>query len=708
MNTPSSTYAMRTIIAIFAAIILAACASIGRPEGGERDETPPVYIKSNPLPGTVNFSRNKISVEFDENVQIKDPMTKVVVSPPQKTPPQVTAVGRRINVELRDTMLPNTTYTIDFSDAISDLNESNELDGFSFGFSTGSTIDTLAMSGMVFQASNLEPAQGMLVGVYSNPSDTAITTLPMERITKTNQYGQFTIRNLAPGSYRIYALDDKNRDYKWDRSEDIAFYDVLLTPQSEPIMVSDTLQSSTGTDSIVQRPATRFFPDDILLTWFNVDYKSQYLSKYERADRKRLLFQFGAPSDTFPEIRLVNGSDSVRGLEIKEWTRLNASPTRDTLEYWITSPKIMEMDTLMLESRFLRTDTTNQLVWGTDTLKVILKGAAKRKQEAKKEDKKEGKKESSSKLNIGRLLGKKNPKDTTAENDSVPKIEFAQLSISSSSTMDLDKPITLSSKVPIASFNQSGVRFEKQINDSTFEFLMPPEFIMTDSMRPMQMTATYKWEPGTTYKLTIDSLAVHDLYGLFNKPIEQKITTRKLEDYSTVTFNLKNVNNQPAVVQLLNAQDAPVANATVENSKATFRYILPGTYYARIFIDNNQNGKWDYGAVDSIQPEDVFYLPKKLNLKKNWDVAQEWDIYETPIDKQKPDAIKKNKPKVKKKDSDYDNEYDEDEEDYYDPEDPFGKRKGKGQGNRLRNNQNNGFNLPGGVAGGLRPVTTHR
>ncbi len=689
---------MRAILAVIAAILLAACASIGRPEGGERDVTPPVYLKSNPLPGSLNVNHNKISVEFNENVQVKDAMSKVVVSPPQNTPPQVMAVGRRINVELRDTLLPNTTYTIDFSDAISDLNEGNELDGFSFDFSTGSSIDTLALSGMVFQASNLEPAQGMLVGVYSNTSDTAITTLPMERITKTNQLGQFTIRNLAPGSYRIYAINDMNRDYKWDRSEDIAFYDLLLSPQSEPITVADTLQSSTGTDSIVLRPATRFFPDDILLTWFNLDYKAQYLSKYDRPDRKKILFQFGAPSDTFPEIRLINGNDSVKGLEIKQWAKLNASPTRDTLEYWITSPIIMEMDTLMLESRFLRTDTTNQLVWGTDTLKLILKGAQKRKQEAKKESKKE----SSSKLNINRLLGKKNQNDTAAANDSVPKIEFAQVTFSSSGTMDLDKPVTLTSKVPIALFDESKLRFEKQIDDSTFELLLPPEFIMPDTLQPMLMSATYKWEPGTTYRLTLDSLAVHDIYGLFNKKIEQKITTRKLEDYATVTFNLKGVTT-PAVVQLLNTQDAPVASVPVENSKATFNYILPGTYYARIFLDSNQNGKWDHGAVDSLQPEEVFYLPKKLNLKKNWDIAQEWDIYETPLDKQKPDAIKKNKPKNKNK-SDYGNEYDEEDEDYYDPEDPFGKRKGKNQGNRIRNDRNNsGFNLPGGV-GGLRPA----
>ena len=131
-------------------------------------------------------------------------------------------------------MLPNTTYTIDFADAIKDLNEGNVLDGLAIDFSTGDSIDTLCISGMVLEARNLEPAQGMLVGIYSNLSDTAITSLQLERIAKTNQLGQFTVRNLKPGQYQIFALNDVNRDYRWDRTEDVAFYDVAVSPAPRP------------------------------------------------------------------------------------------------------------------------------------------------------------------------------------------------------------------------------------------------------------------------------------------------------------------------------------------------------------------------------------------------------------------------------------------------------------------------------------------
>ncbi|MDE6082043.1 MAG: Ig-like domain-containing protein, partial [Muribaculaceae bacterium] len=279
---------MTWLVAVVLSLLMAACASMGRPEGGPRDEDPPVYVRSNPMPGQVRFDKNRVEIFFDENVQLDNPQSKVVVSPAQRLTPQVIAGCKRITVELRDTMLPNTTYTIDFADAIADLNEKNVLDGFALDFATGDSIDSLRVSGMLFEARNLEPAQQMLVGVYSNIADSAISTLKLERIARTNQYGQFTIRGMKPGQYRIYAINDVNRDYKWDRSEDVAFYDFIIEPSAVNFEVTDTLLASDGTDSIAQRPGVQYLPNDILLTWFNENYTPQYLGDYKRTDSTRI------------------------------------------------------------------------------------------------------------------------------------------------------------------------------------------------------------------------------------------------------------------------------------------------------------------------------------------------------------------------------------------------------------------------------------
>lgn len=666
---------MRLLVVAVVALAVAACASMGRPEGGPRDEEPPAYVRSNPAPGSLNVTDDHYTIYFNENVQIKDAMTKVVASPPQKSVPKVTAVGRQVRIEMTDTLLPNTTYTIDFTDAISDLNEGNVLDGFSFDFSTGPTLDTLCISGMVFEAANLEPAQGMLVGVHSNLSDTAITTLPFDRITKTNQLGQFTIRNLKPGTYRIFAINDVNRDNKWDRSEDIAFYDATVSPSAESVQVADTLQNGAGADSIVMRPATRFLPDDVLLTWFNENYKAQYLVKHERPERNRIHIEMGAPSDTFPELRFIGGD--LDGRSLSDFSVKNAAPTRDTIDYWITDPGIIAADTLNMSVRYLRTDSTDNLSWTTDTLAFNMRKARQSK--------------------------KKKQEEETADSDFVPKITLLQLKPAGGAQMDVYGSLRLETDQPIKTKNDSAFHLEMLV-DTIWAPIERPTFYFPDSLRPMQLRADVKWEPGAKYRLTVDSLGVTGIYDIWNGPVSQEFTVKALSEYSNITFAITGADST-AVVELLNNQDKPVKSVAVENGRAVIRYIDPGTYYARLYFDRNGNGKYDTGNLaDSLQPEEVCYFSKKINLKRNWDVEQSWNIYELPLDMQKPAEIKKNKPKKKEGESDNYND-DEDDDQYYDefgnpavdPNDPFGKRK-----NQRYNTLNGRDNNTRGMGSGYR------
>ncbi|WP_290464227.1 Ig-like domain-containing protein [uncultured Duncaniella sp.] len=632
---------MRLLLVMVAAAVMVACANMGRPEGGPRDELPPVYVRSNPAMGQLNFNGNKITVDFDENIQLDDAMNKIVVSPAQRNTPAISSNGRRVTIELRDTIMPNTTYTIDFADAVKDLNEGNVLDGFAMDFATGDTIDTLRISGMVFEARTLEPAQGMLVGVYSNTSDTAISTLPFERITKTNQLGQFTLRNLKAGSYRVYALNDINRDYHWDRSEDVAFYDVTISPTSEPTVVTDTLTRSTGErDSLVTRNATRFLPDDLLLTWFNEGYTSQYLKDYKRPERNKITFQFGAKSDTLPILRLLNTHRA--GDEISTWSTLDASPTLDTLTYWISDTSLVSLDSITIEATYLRTDTLDNLTWGTDTLKFNMRPEKKKKEKKKKNDE---------------------------EEDSIPPVPHMELRISSGNSQDLHKGLTLTAGTPIQRFDTTAVKLEIQV-DTLWYNIVPPSFSRPEPLHPMVFTAPYKWEEGSKYRLTIDSAAVVDIYGLDNVQLVHEFTTKKSEDYSAISFNVSGLDGRKGIVEVLSSSDKPVAAAPVNGSLATIQYLSPGTYYARLFIDANDDGEWTTGSIaDSIQPEEVYYYPKKINLKKNWTIEQSWNINELPVDQQKPQEIKKNKPKRKKGDPDERPTDEEEEDEFFD--DPF-------------------------------------
>lgn len=647
------------IIAI--AIVVTACASIGRPEGGPRDTEPPVFVYSNPETGAKNIDRQRLDIYFNENVQLEDAFNKVIVSPAQKNNAKVSANGKHVIVELQDSLRPNTTYTIDFADAIKDLNEGNILDGFTTYFSTGDTIDTLRISGIVLEARTLEPAQGMLVGAYSNLSDTAIHTLPLERIARTNQLGQFTIHNLKPGTYNIFALNDLNHDFKWDRSEDIAFYDVQVSPYVTPITVTDTLRSSTNTDSLVERAGHAYFPNDVLLTWFNENYKPQYLKDYKRLNRRTFQLKMAAPADSLPQITIAAGP--YEGKDVAEWTILGKTPQLDSLTYWITDPDILAVDSLYLSVKYQRTDTNDLITWKTDTLKFFYKEPKTNKKKKKEE----------------------------TESDTIkPEIKYMDFRMKTSNTVDVHRPLIFVADQPIDSIDPNGVHLQLK-KDTVWIDQANVKFVPDSLDSLLTRMIYYKWAPGEKYRITIDSAAVRGVYDERIKELSQEFSVKNLEEYANLNFKISGVDTS-AIVELLDKGDKVIATAPVVKGTAKFPYMNPGTVYARLYIDKNNNGVWDTGSLlDSIQPEEVYYFPKKINLKKNWDISQEWNIYETAYDMQKPYEIKKNKPKLKKGEKAPQQNDEEDEED----DGVFGDNNA--YSNARRNNNRNNLGGMGGM-----------
>ena len=170
-------------------LTLAGCARMGNPDGGWYDETPPRVVGASPTDKSVNVSSKKIAILFNEFIKLDNAQEKVVVSPPQLEVPEIKASGKSIIVTLLDSLKKNTTYTIDFSDAISDNNENNPMGNYTYSFSTGAEIDTFEVSGYVLEAQNLEPLKGVLVGLYSNLEDTAFTKTPMQRVSRSDSRG---------------------------------------------------------------------------------------------------------------------------------------------------------------------------------------------------------------------------------------------------------------------------------------------------------------------------------------------------------------------------------------------------------------------------------------------------------------------------------------------------------------------------------------
>ena len=642
MNNSKSLY---YIFIIIAAAVMYSCANIGNPSGGPIDKTPPIFMRSNPTPNAVNVKDRKIEIFFDEIVTLKDPSTKIIVSPAQTEMPRMSALGRKVTVELVDSLLPNTTYTIDFSNSIQDNNEGNAIDNFAFAFSTGSVIDSMRVSGYVLDSRTLEPMQSVVVGLQSNLADSAFHKEKLQRVALTNDRGQFTIRNVSPGSYHIFALKDLDRDYKFGNpTEDIAFLDSIIVPSIGSREAADTVYNDLNEiDTIMRATRPAYFPNDILLSMFNEDRKSQYLANNLRVDSTRISLTFAAASDTLPSLSIVGRNDVP-----DQWYTLERSQTNDTLTYWIRPPHLVSADTLMVATTYLRTDTASNLSWGTDTLKFTFQ-----RQKAKKKKKNE-------------------------ETDSLEQIRFMELHPLANGTQEVYAPLLLQTGTPIERYSREAFHLQRKLqNDTTFYPAEIKSIALRDStLSRRDLMLKVDWEPGAAYTLAVDSLAMTDIYGLQTKPLKVDFNVRKMEEYGNIVFNIPAVRDS-AIVELLDGTEKIVLRAPVKNHRAELLNLLPGKYYARLFIDRNGNGKYDTGNYDMhLQPEETVYYPGAINLKKNWDVEQTWDIYATPIDKQKPEAIKKNKPERKKweKVNTEKTETDEDEEngfsDFSNPNDP--------------------------------------
>lgn len=611
-------------------IVVYSCASMGNPDGGPYDEESPKFVRSTPKPFAINSKEKKVTIEFDEFIKLEKAAEKVVVSPPQLEQPEIKASGRKVVVRLVDSLRPNTTYTIDFADAIVDNNEGNPLGNYAFTFSTGTTIDTMEVSGTVLSASDLEPVKNIQVGLHSDLSDSAFMKKPFDRVSRTDSRGHFSIRGIAPGKYRIYALMDGNQNYLFDsKTEMIAFSDSIIIPAMEDAMRQDTIwKDSLTIDTIKSVGYIRFLPDDIILRAFKEENDRQYLTRSERDKENHFVLTFSARADTLPTLKGLNFDE--RDAFIIEKTDRN-----DSICYWIKDSLIYQMDTLEIQMDYLATDTLDRLVPQTDTLFLAnkLTRAEREKLEAKAAEEKE--KERKKKEKKGEKI---EPEPT----------KFLTLNVDAPSAFDLDRNVYLSFDEPVASIDTAAIHMEIK-KDSLWEEI--PFLFVSDSVLPRKYEILAEWEPEKEYQLSIDSMAFKGVYGLHTNKVKQTMKVKKLDEYGTILLNITGADST-AVVELLDGSGKVLRQQRITpQNTADFYYLNPGTkFYIRLFNDRNGNGVWDTGKYsEHLQPEEVYYFPKVWEMKANFEFEENWNINAVPVEKQKLDEIKKQKPEETKK-----------------------------------------------------------
>ncbi len=646
-----------------ATLIAAACANIGSPDGGPYDETPPVIVNTTPKYGAAKSKATKIVLEFDENIKIENASEKIIVSPPQIEQPEISALGKKITVQLIDSVKPNVTYTIDFSDAIEDNNEGNPMGDYAFTFSTGDSIDTMQVSGYVLDASNLEPVKGIYVGLYEAADsiaeefpDSVFKTKPFDRISRTDSRGHFVVKGLNRGKYRAYALKDQDQSYSYtQKSEMLAFNDKVIKSTCKPDIRYDTIwHDSIHYDSIVPKNYTHFYPDDIVLLAFTEKLTDHYFLKMERPNLREFTLFYTSPANELPTINGINfNSDNAFVVE--------PNPTNDTIKYWILDSLIYNLDTLVFDLSYMATDSLGKLVLTTDSAtelisKVTKAKVDKQKQQAyeewvkdykdelkkKKKKRHDEKDDESADGEVAEELKSKRKKKSKDEDIEIPPMpeEFLEVRTSNSSISPVQN-MDFSSPEPIAAIDTALFHFREKI-DSVY---VNCNFKIRKRDYPHNTYRFYaEWQPGHAYEITVDTGAFVSVYGKRSESFVKQVKVRSAESFGSVFINLHGVDTC-AVVELLNSSDKPVKKVKVnEKTKAEFYYVDPGTYYLRTFCDKNGNGIWDTGSYDAhLQAEEVYYYPRSFVVRANWDISQEWWPKALPVMKQKPTAITKQK-----------------------------------------------------------------
>lgn len=616
---------------VFLFLLATACANPGSgPDGGPYDEELPYVVSTTPASGDSGVKGRRVTLQFNEFIKLENASEKVTVSPPQIEMPDILTSGKRITVTLNDSLRPNTTYTIDFSDAIEDNNEGNPMGNYTFFFSTGRTVDTLEVGGHVLAAEDLEPIKGILVGLHSDTTDSAFRTRPFDRVARTDGSGRFSIKGVAPGRYRIYALNDGDGDFRFtQKSEMIAFGRESISPSFFQDTRYDTLWRDTvHYDTIVARPFTHFTPDDVVLRAFKEVNPVRHLLKTEYPVPEQFTIFFTAPSTHVPEVRGLNFDAS------KLLPRISSG--NDTLTFWVADTLLVRQDTLTLALTYEESnDSTLELSLRTDTLELSPKLTWAKRDKQRQEEWEEWEKNREKALKNDRPFNEEPP---TVWIKLTPRIE-RPLAPDQNPVLVIDEPL--------ARFDTSGVHLRLIVDSTETEapYLLEPLPGRDFSFRLMG-----EWRPGQQYVIVVDSAAMTSVFGHRNRRMEQKFNIAKDDEFGSFFVNVQGLDGDTtAIVELLDGRGKVVRRCRAPQGRADFFYLKPGDYYLRLLLDRDGDGMWTTGEFETgLPPEEVYYNPVKFNVRARWDIEQDWNFKTLPLTEQKPAELIKQKADPKK------------------------------------------------------------
>lgn len=571
-----------TIYRIIAVILVAAyslhtssCASTkAAPSGGPKDTIPPVVTGMVPAENSTGFpvKNGEIEIKFDEYVVIKDPNKNILLSPPLKKQVKTRIKGKSVIFTFPEQLDSNRTYSLYCGEAIADNNENNPYYGLSYSFSTGNTVDSMMLSGTVVDATSLFPIANATIALYLEAKDSTVITTRPDAVARTDKWGYFTVKNLKPLPYHVFAFTDDNTNNRYDQgNEMIAFHDSTITPVKVMSKDSPELKYYDPKDTL----ACLSRPSEIQMQVFKENSTIQFIRENKRFSRRGMGLGFNTRNAIIDSI----GIDGIGN----EKLILQTNITKDSLTIWIKDVKSIP-DTLKLAVKYHKSDSTGTLVPTVEQLKMI----------APVEKKKTGR-------------GIRQDKTKEEGNRTEKRKDLLEMTVYADNKLVEQQGIVLQVKEPLDYMATDSIKFKMKnprMIESDVQFTIERDSLEITKyiIKPVE-----GYIKGNDYTLLLPKAIFRDINGYTNDSIETRIALPTNEDLSTLTLEMRNVDAR-YIVELINPSRSQVFRQYIISNDCdlNFPYLSSGDYSVRITEDKNNNGILDTGELlVRKQPEKV-------------------------------------------------------------------------------------------------------
>ena len=604
---------LRSAVALFfASAFLSRCASTMTPTGGPRDTLPPVIVNMTPD----NFSTNRpltaherIYIEFDEYVQLKDQQKEFFTSPQMKKKPTLTVRGKGIVIQLRDTLLPNTTYALDFGSALRDNNEGNPLHSMRYVFSTGPEVDSMMLSGYTADAYKADSVSKTFIWFFPADSvgeigdrDSTLFKHKPAVIARAENNGIFIAQHLKPVPYRVYAVKDTNDNQLYEPGTDqVGFLDGLYNPAEMPDFAVwyDSLRRYVSAEPQLY---FRMFADRA--------FRRQTLVQSERPRQHQAMLYFSAAHPQIDSIRFDGIPDD--GFIVDPQT-----VGRDTLALWFTVPSAELPDTIRGSVVYYKHDSVNVLQRVSEPLKLPWRFIETKEQERERE-----------KRERERRKAEAAGEEWTEPKQPNPFVFKLPLS----GEVNPENHLAVDFEYPLARVDSAALLLTVTMPDNSIEDL--PVRLVRDTALLRRWYFWAPWRAEGKHTLTIPAGAITDIAGFSNDSIVGKYTVLLPEKHASVHIDVRGRDSMRYIIQLLDGNGAlKQERRNVVSGPVEFNYVAPGEIKFRIIEDTNGNGRWDTGdVVLRRQPERAEMFAddsgrETFSTKANWEIEFTMDMH---------------------------------------------------------------------------------